>query len=180
VPYITLAELAERPGARELSQVATPEFKPVVDPALMDATLRGTDRSSWDAERIAVADDAARRISDAVAEGDAVIDGFLVQRGYRVPMDPPPTGATKSMLTAWSRSIARYLLHKHRITEGTKDPIVRDYEDALKLLGLMAQGRFSLGANDPTQTGAEGGFNPDVRFEGAPPVFGRDQLRKFR
>ena len=47
MPYILPPDLAERPGATELAQVATPDGKRTLDTALMDATLRGTDRSSW-------------------------------------------------------------------------------------------------------------------------------------
>ncbi|HEJ4409489.1 TPA: DUF1320 domain-containing protein, partial [Pseudomonas aeruginosa] len=39
--YITLPELAERPGADELSQVATPQQYRVVQTELLDALLRG-------------------------------------------------------------------------------------------------------------------------------------------
>ena len=47
MPYITTAELAERPGAREIALLATSDNAATVDYALMDATLRGQDRSAW-------------------------------------------------------------------------------------------------------------------------------------
>lgn len=178
MPYVTFAELAERPGARELAQVAGAEHLAVVDPALMDATLRGLDRSGWDAGALAGADAAAARITDAVAEADALIDGFLVQRGYVLPLVLPSTSTGKSVLGAWARAIARYLLHKGRISDESKDPIARDYRDAMKMLRLLAEGKYSLGAEDPAQAGTGGAT--DVRFAGAPNVFGRDQLRHFR
>ncbi|MBI1626954.1 gp436 family protein [Comamonas suwonensis] len=170
--YITPIDLAERPGAKELAEVATPEHKRIVDTALMDATLRGGDRSSWTAEDQADADAAMARIQDAVAEADALIDGFLAKRGYTLPLAPVP-----KLVTGWSRSIARYLLHKSRISMESNDPIVRDYRDALKLLQLTADGKFSLGADD---TVATGGSSTDVRFSFAEPVFGRKQLNSFR
>ena len=170
--YITPADLAERPGAKELAQVATPEHKRIADTALMDATLRGGDRSSWTAEDQADADAAMARIQDAVVEADALIDGFLAKRGYPLPLAPVP-----KLVTGWSRSIARYLLHKSRISLESNDPIVRDYRDALKLLQLTADGKFSLGADD---TVATGGSSTDVRFSHAPQVFGRKQLNSFR
>ena len=53
------------------------------------------------------------------------------------------------IVTAWTRAIARYFLHKDRIrTDEKSDPIVRDYRDAMKLLQLTAEGKFSLGAED--------------------------------
>lgn len=179
MPYITPADLAERPGARELAQIASAEHQTMVEPDLMDATLRGTDRSAWMPEQIAVADAALARIVDAVDEASAVIDGYLVQRGYTLPLEMAPTGTGHKLLASWARSIARYMLHKSRISDESKDPIARDYRDAQKTLGLLALGKFSLGADDPASSG-EAGAGTDVRFAGAPTVFGRDQMKAFR
>lgn len=172
MPYITPFDLAERPGARELAQVATAEHKRIVESDLMDATLRSADRSRWSATDQADADEALARIVDAVAEADSTIDGFLAKRGYALPLAPVP-----KLVAGWSRAIARYLLHKSRISMETNDPIVRDYRDALKLLQLTADGKFSLGADD---TVATGGSSTDVRFSYPEPVFGRRELRSFR
>ena len=171
MPYVTHVELAERPGARELAQVASTEHQPIVDYALMDATLRGADRAAWTVGELAEADTALARIDDAIREADSMIDGFLAQRGYPLPLTPVP-----GVVSSWSRAITRYLLHKGRISLESNDPIVRDYRDALKLLQLTADGKFSLGAEDPVANAG----GTDVRFAGAPTVFGRDQLRRFR
>lgn len=169
--YITNTALAERPGARELAQVATPEHAPIVDAALMDVTLRAGDRAAWRSDEQALADAALARIADAVAEAGAVIDGFLARRGYRLPLSPVPT-----VVAAWCRTIARYLLHKSRRSLERDDPIVRDYRDALRLLELTAAGKFSLGADDAVANS----HGTDVRFAGDATVFGRDQLQSFR
>lgn len=176
--YITPAELAERPGAREIAQTASLPHQMVRDDALMDATLRGLDRGAWSAEDIAAADAAAARVQDAVAEAGALIDGHLVQRGYQLPLQLPEGSAGRSMLTVWARAITRYYLNKDRMTDEAKDPVARDYRDALKLLGLLAVGKFSLGEGDPAA--GVNASNTDVRFESAPPVFGREQMRAFR
>ncbi|MFG9884528.1 hypothetical protein ACG3SK_27360 [Pseudomonas aeruginosa] len=47
--YITLVHLAERPGAKELAQVATAQHLKIVDSALLDAALRGGDPECLDA-----------------------------------------------------------------------------------------------------------------------------------
>jgi len=178
MPYITPAELAERPGAREIAQVASAVHQMVRDDALMDAALRGGDRSAWTSEENAAANTALARVLDAIAEAGALIDGYLVQRGYQLPLVLSPTSTGKSVLTAWARSITRYLLNKDRVTDATKDPVARDYQDALKMLGLLVQGKYSLGVGDPEASVQAG--STDVRFAAEAPVFGRQQLRAFR
>jgi phage gp36-like protein len=170
--YITAAALAERPGARELSQAATAShLRPVVW-ELMEATLRGGDRSTWTAEQQAEADDALRRIEDAAAQAESLVDGYLGKRGYSLPLSPVP-----ELVTGWVRDIARYLLHKDRGGKEDSDPIVRAYRDALKFLQQIAEGKFSLGANDPVAASPSA---IDVRFEADDNVFSREQLRVFR
>ena len=176
--YITTTELAERPGARELAQLASADAQPVSDFALMDATLRGQDRGAWTPAQTAAADLALARVQDAIAEAGALIDGYLAQRGYALPLSLPPTSTGKSLLTAWARSIARYLLNGQRITDESKDPVARDYRDALKMLGQLAAGKLSLGGTDPAAPANVS--TTDVRFDAAPQVFGRSELRSFR
>lgn len=169
--YITPDDLAERPGARELAQVATKEGARQVATELMEATLRGGDRSTWPADQVAVADDALQRIQGAVTEAESLINGYLARRNYPLPLSPVP-----ELVTGWVRDIGRYLLHKDRGGKEDSDPVVRNYRDALKFLGLIAEGKFSLGAADPITS------NPsqlDVRFESAPSVFDRTSRRAF-
>lgn len=168
--YITPAQLAERPGARELAQVATRERDAIVSDDLMDATLRETDRNAWTSDQVAIANDALARIVEAITEADGIIDGFLAKR-YPLPLSVIP-----GLVTAWSRSITRYLLHKDRLSGESDDPIVRDYRDALKLLALVAAGKFSLGADDPGLTDTEAA---DVQFVADGRVFRRDPARRY-
>ena len=177
MPYITHTELAERPGARELAQVATADNLRVIDFELMDASLRGADRSAWSAGDLTAADDALRRIDDAVTEADALIDGYLAKRGYALPLDLA-AASTRKLIAGWSRAITRYLLQKDSISEEKTSPIARDYRDALRLLQLTAEGKFSLGADDPQASGTSA--STDVRFSFPEPVFGRKELRSFR
>jgi len=172
MPYVSHAELAERPGARELAQVASTDHKAIVDYGLMDAALRGEDLSPWTPEEQAAAGVALTRIDDAVREADGVIDGFLARR-YTLPLASP----VPPVVTGWSRAIGRYLLHKDRKSLDKDDPIVRDYREAVRLLQLAADGKFSLGVGDETVSSTGGS---DVRFESDPAVFGRDQLKAFR
>lgn len=147
--YVTHLQLAERPGARELAQVASSEHQPLVAYELMELTLLNVGRSAWPADEVTHADEALERIDDAVADADGLIDGFLRQRGYPLPLSP-----VHQLVTVWSRAISRYYLHGHRRSLESDDPIVRDYREALKQLQQMADGKLSLGSEDGVTSGA--------------------------
>ena len=170
MPYITHADLADSPGALELSQVASDEHRPPVRAELLDAVLRGGDLADWPAEDVADAQRAVGRIDSAVRDAGSMIDGYLAKRGYALPLAPVP-----GLVTAWCRGIARYMLHKNRRTMEATDRIARGYTDALRLLQQTADGKFGLGALD-----AVANDKLDARFECAPSVFGRSQLGAFR
>lgn len=170
MPYVSHQQLAERPGARELAEVASDEFQSTVPYELMEASLLESDRSTWSSEQIAQADEALQRIDDAVADADGLIDGFLRRRGYDLPMSPIPR-----LVTVWSRSIARYHLHQHRRALESDDVIVRDYKDALRLLQQVAEGKLSLGGDDEVASTGTGGA-PLIK-KGCTPV--RDALRDY-
>lgn len=165
--YVTLVQLADSPGALELAQVASTSHEAIVGAELMDLTLRGGDRSAYSAPEIAAADEARARIEELVAETAGLIDGYLARR-YTLPLAAVPV-----ILATWARAIVRYKLHSHREGDERSDPVVRDYRDALRFLQQVAEGKFSLGLQDPEQSPANDG---DVRFEGGPKVFGRRVL----
>lgn len=172
--YCTPAQLADAKLTRELAQVATPERARVLDDALMEAVLRGEDLSGFDPAAVEVASDALVHIEKALTDADGVINGYLQLRKpqpYPVPLDPVP-----GIVSVWARWIARYLLHKDRVnTREQTDPIVRDYEQALKFLALTRDGKFSLGPDDPLPPASAGA--PQTC---APPrEFTMDTLRDF-
>ena len=166
--YITLAQLADAPGALELSQVASESHDAaLVDAELFERTLRVQPRTGFDASAIAAADAAAARISNLIDEATALIDGYLARR-YALPLANAPR-----LLTTWARAIVRYKLHPDRAGDERSDPVVRDYRDALKFLALVADGKFSLGIDDPeTSPSAEA----DIRIDTGSKVFGRRAL----
>lgn len=163
--YVTLLQLAEVPGALELAQVASTSHEAVVAAELMDATLRGTDRSAWSAPEIAAADEAKARILEVITETAGLIDGFIGAR-YALPLAQVPV-----ILVGWARAIVRYKVQAWRVGDEKTDPVVRDYRDAMKLLQLVADGKFSLGVEDPEQSPAALG---DMRIETGDKVFGRE------
>lgn len=173
--YVTLAQLADAKLTRELAQVTSPDNAPVIEDALMEATLRGTDRSAWAADLIALADAASVTITQAASQASEIIDGYLRNRRpvpYVVPLDPVP-----GIVAVWARWIARYLLLKDRVntTEAT-DPVVRDYKEACRFLDLTATSKFSLGASDPSPP-ATGTGGPQVSAPAR--VFTGDTLADF-
>lgn len=148
--YVTPAQLAEKPGANELAQVATAEHLAVVDSELLDATLRGTDRSDWTVDEQAAADAVLARISEIIDEVSETIDGYLAKRVSTLPVNPVP----KVLLTI-ARAFVRYELHKDAADR--EHPVVRDYQDKRKLLEAIAKGDVTLGIEDPTaEARAEG------------------------
>ncbi len=168
--YVTPAQLAQRPGAEELAQVATPSTSPIVDTALMQAVLLGTSTSAWTADQVAAANAALARITDAITDAGGIIEGFLQRRGYTLPLSPVP-----GVVVAWARAITRYLLHKDRITDPKTDPIGRDYQDAFKFLQLTASGQFSLGVGDTVTVIGSG----DTQVDAPNRIFDSDTLEGF-
>ncbi len=140
MPYVTHQQLLERPGARELAQIASDEHQPLVAYDLMQAALNGDALDDWASDDVEHVQRAVARIDDAVADADGLIDGYLRMGKYAVPMSPVPR-----LVTVWSRSITIYNLHKNIDSESS---IVRDYKDAMKLLQQAASGQLSLGADD--------------------------------
>ena len=168
--YVTPAQLADLPGSMELAQIASAQHQQVVDANLMEATLRGQDRSTWSAADIAVANDALARIQGEIDIADQFVDGFLARR-Y-----PLPLTSTPGILTTWARAIVRYRLHKDQISDANANPIARDYKEAVSMLGQVAAGNYSLGIDDP-----QSAINPDgvVQIESGEKVFSRQQRGTF-
>jgi phage gp36-like protein len=164
--YVTPAQLAEKPGANELAQVATAEHLAVVDSGLLDATLRGTDRSDWTVDEQAAADAVLARITEIIAEVDETIDGYLAKRVSTLPLSPVP-----KVLLSIARSFVRYELHKDAADR--EHPVVRDYQDKRRLLEAIAKGDVTLGIEDPTaEARAEGLIHTSSRAR----IFTRESL----
>ncbi len=172
--YCTPARLADAKLTHELAQVATPERYAIVSDDLMEATLRGVDRSAFDPADVVIADEALAIVNQALLDADSLIDGYLVMRKptpYVVPLNPVP-----GIVSTWAAWIARYLLHKDRVSTDEKtDPVVRNYRDALKFLALVRDGQFSLGADDPLPPKSSGA----PQFEAAERQFTMQTLRDY-
>lgn len=156
VPYITLLNLAERPGLIELSQTVAQDGEIPVSSDLLSAIIHEQDTSSWSTDDVAAAHATISHITESINDSEAEINGFLRQRGHKLPLTVVPR-----LLTDWARIIVRYKLHRNRVSDEKSDPIVRDYKQVLGFLKMVAEGKYSLGIDDalpvaggvPKQTG---------------------------
>lgn len=73
-------------------------------------------------------------IAKALGDADNIINGYVASK-YDLPFASVP-----DILSTWSTSIARYLLHRH----GAPDNVEADYKDALSGLKDVSFGRISL------------------------------------
>ena len=143
VPYITLLNLAERPGLVEVSQAVAQDGEIPVDESLLTAIINNQDTSTWTQDDVAAANTAISRVNESIEDAEAEINGFLRQRGHKLPLVKVPR-----LLTDWARIIVRYKLNRNRISEEKNDPIVRDYKQVLSFLKQVAEGKYSLGIDD--------------------------------
>lgn len=139
--YTTSTQLAERFGERLLTQLTDRSTPPsgVIDPEVVDRAL---------------------------ADTDAVIDGYLAGR-YALPLQTTPP-----LLADLALAIAIYKLHPF-----APDPkIDADYKEALRSLGLIAAGTIRLPAAgiEPASAGSLGVTATDRDRDMTP-----DNLRGF-
>ena len=109
-------------------------------------------------------------IDEAIADADGEIDGYLAKR-YAVPISPAP-----KIINKCSKDIAVYnLFSRIGIDESTdQKTYLNRYNQAIKFLTLVAEGKVSLGAetDDPT-TAAATGFS----VKSTPRIFSRDKMK---
>lgn len=104
-------------------------------------------------------------LSDAIAEADSTIDGYIGSR-YQTPVPPDATtGKIPNPLPFWSRNLAAYfatLTFRGSQDLGDSDPISRRYKDTLSALKSVSSGHMNL--NAPANTG------PSSSVEAGSPV----------
>ena len=115
MPYITHADLADSPGALELSQVASDEHRPPVRAELLDAVLRGGDLADWPAEDVADAQRAVGRIDSAVRDAGSMIDGYLAKRGYALPLDELDRHLAEADIVFSATASQQPILHRPQV-----------------------------------------------------------------
>lgn len=86
-------------------------------------------------------------VDKAITYACQVADGYLAGR-YALPLQSVPT-----LLNTWCGDIARYWLHKRRINASElPKPLQTAYDDALKMLALVRDGKVHLGLTDLIKT----------------------------
>lgn len=135
--YATLAAMAARYGETELIELTDRIGSGQIDTAVLD---------------------------QAIADADAVIDGYLAGR-YSLPLSPVP-----SILIGYGCDLARERLWGDAAAD---HPVVRRGNDARKFLVLLAEGRVSLGAGDAAVAAGE------VLYEFSPRAITDDDLRAY-
>ena len=109
-------------------------------------------------------------IDEAIADADGEIDGYLAKR-YAVPISPAP-----KIINKCSKDIAVYnLFSRIGIDESTdQKTFLNRYNQAIKFLTLVAEGKVSLGAeSDNPTTAAQTGFS----VKSNPRLFSRNSMR---
>jgi phage gp36-like protein len=109
--YVTLQQLTDRFGEQ----------------MLISLTDRGADA-------LGVVDQDV--VDRAIAEADALIDGYLARR-YALPLS-----VAQPMLVGVAGSLVIYNLHVYDVSE----KIAKDYNDAIKTLTAISQGTITLNA----------------------------------
>jgi phage gp36-like protein len=108
-------------------------------------------------------------VTRAIADADEMIDGYI---GLRVGV---PLTTVPSMVRMFSVELAIYNLYARR-SDTIPDTRKTRYDNSMKLLLRIAEGKLSLGANDP-----EG--NPPskagISYSGSDQVMTSDTLDRF-
>lgn len=165
--YVTAAELIERFSAEELAQRAAPEGVRVVG-ALFALTVSGGDRDEYSESEIAAADAALVRVQEVIADGQALIDGYV---GARLTL---PLATTPRLLKQLAGDVFRYLIYDDQLEA---DGIVeRRYKNAIKLLTEIRDGRLDLGAAVEDEAGSAAD-SAEVRAPAR--IFSRDTLAGY-
>lgn len=109
-------------------------------------------------------------VSVALADADAILDGYLGGR-YATPVTPTPP-----LLLRLAADVARFLLHKDRPSESVRQA----YEDALKMLGDLADGTAVLAGALPATSAATPALPQGLaRFTGGDKSLDRASLGDF-
>lgn len=107
-------------------------------------------------------------VTAAIADADALIDGYLGKR-YTVPFDPVP-----ALITKLSADLAAYNLYSHRPQVETPRPVEDRYRDALGMIKMLVSGEMTLDSPLAGETGLG-----NAKTVGAGRLYSLDTLENF-
>jgi len=99
---------------------------------------------------------------------DALIDGYIGGRGWTLPLSPVPT-----IIAKFSDDILIYDLYGRR--GGAPEYVKERYMNAIKFLQGIAEGKNSLGIDDPAESETTG----DMEFSYNTRTFTRTTMEGF-
>ncbi|KPU91144.1 hypothetical protein APR50_17150 [Variovorax paradoxus] len=149
--YITATAFLERFGAHEIAQRVDRGTPRRVTAELLIAVAASADLSGYPPEAVAAAAVALIVVQRALNDARDTIDSNISPR-YPLPISPVP-----AVLERTAGDLARYYLYDDRVTEPVKDR----YDDAMKYLVAVRDGKAQLGADGatgaqpPSSAGAE-------------------------
>ena len=112
-------------------------------------------------------------LDSVISSADATIDGYLQVRKAEVPLSPVP-----NLIKDFSVAISIFYLHSRRGIEFGVDDIKRvRYENAIKTLEKIAEGKLSLGEGSSSPQTETGG--PKTNKTSNDSVFTRDSMEGF-
>lgn len=138
--YTTATELLTRFDATEIAQRADRGMPRVVSGELLAAVASNADLSAFTADEVARAAVAMIVVNRALQDATDTINSYISSR-YTVPLSSVPP-----VLERVASDLARYFLYDDQVTEVIK----QRYDACIKLLGDVAAGRVSLGADGTT------------------------------
>ena len=139
--YATAIDLITRFGAAALAQRAVRGAPRLVTPQLLADAAASVDlAAAYTEAEIARAGEAMAVLQRALDDARDTIDSNISSR-YTLPLSPVP-----SVLGRIACNLARFYLFSDQVTETIKDA----YEDDLKLLQAIRDGKASLGVDAAT------------------------------
>lgn len=161
MPYATATNLINHFSAEEIAQRTDRELPRLVTAELLNAAAAGADLSAYSADEQARVAAALALIEDKLLDAESTVNGFLASR-YTVPLITVPRLVMTNIY-----DLTRYALYDDMATEA----ITTRYNDAMKMLKLMADGKINLGVD---VAGNKPATNQASQIHSGGRVFSRD------
>ncbi len=166
--YAQPADLIDRFGATQISQVATPDRFSVISIELLNDVVDNDDISGYEHEEQQAATETLNRINKAIDDAVDEINFYLSSK-YSLPFEPVPT-----ILLKITCDIARYNLYQSEANEEVKER----YENVIKLLNKINSGDLELFPSSPGDSSIKQQNNLPKSFS-AERVYTQDSLSDY-